>query len=149
VERLVAISPAGVVADRPSFVLRAFANRLLGERGARRTLELVFSPHKLPPKALAAMVAGAREFRPRFGIVPRFSDDELRHITMPVLLVGGEQDALRDVRAIARRMAGLLPRLEVELIPNAGHALPASAGRVLPFLSEADAVEAALAKYAE
>lgn len=140
VERLVAISPAGVVADRPSFVLRALAYRALGARGARRTLELVFSPQRLPPAALRAIADVGRQFKPRYGIVPRFSDAELRRLTMPVLLVGGERDALRDVPAMARRLSGLLPRLAVELVPGAGHALAGSAGRVLPFLAEADGV---------
>lgn len=47
------------------------------------------------------------QFKPRTGVVPVFSDEELRRLTMPVLLLSGIQDAEK----IAARMRELVPNL--------------------------------------
>ena len=44
----------------------------------------------------------------------------LRDLRVPVRLIAGAQD--EKFAAIARRMAGLLPRAELTLIPDCGHA---------------------------
>jgi 2-succinyl-6-hydroxy-2,4-cyclohexadiene-1-carboxylate synthase len=46
--------------------------------------------------------------------------DRLRELRMPVLLIAGERD--QKYVAAAHRMAGLLPRARLEVIPGAGHA---------------------------
>jgi pimeloyl-ACP methyl ester carboxylesterase len=138
VDRLVLISPAGVIADRPSFVLRALLYQRLGDWGARQIARMVFAPRPAPAEVAAGVAFMARHFRARVGILSRFTDDELRRVAMPALLVGGEGDALRDERAIARRLSELLPRLQTVLVPDAGHALP-SVDQALPFLTTADA----------
>ena len=46
--------------------------------------------------------------------------DGLGHLTVPVVLVAGEEDA--KFRAIAERMAEAIPTAEVHAVPGAGHA---------------------------
>ena len=46
--------------------------------------------------------------------------DALPSLAVPVTLAVGERD--EKFRAIAERMAGLLPRAELEIVPGAGHA---------------------------
>ena len=53
----------------------------------------------------------------------------------PVLWIGGA-DALFPVEKAADRLLRLLPRVQVEIIPGAGHALINMTERVLPFLRE-------------
>jgi pimeloyl-ACP methyl ester carboxylesterase len=53
---------------------------------------------------------------------------------MPVLLLGGEQDAIRDCRAIAARLQRLLPQLRAEILPQMGHVLVGLASLIAPFL---------------
>jgi len=74
-------------------------------------------------------------FRPRIGLLPLFSDEELRRLTMPVLLLVGARDALRDGDKIAARMQKLVPDLTATIIPGAGHALFGTTPQVMPFLS--------------
>jgi hypothetical protein len=74
-------------------------------------------------------------FKARVGVLPIFSDAELRQLTMPVQLVMGAQDALRDAEKITARMKQLVPHLTATLTPEAGHALVNVRTYVLPFLA--------------
>jgi len=70
---------------------------------------------KNDPEALAACLRGLG-----IGAQPSFWE-ELPNIRVPTLLLAGEED--RKFTDRARRMAGLLPRAELRLIPKAGHAI--------------------------
>ncbi|MBI5549098.1 MAG: alpha/beta hydrolase [Deltaproteobacteria bacterium] len=135
VERLVLLSPASVVRDRLTFLLRVLPLLLLGRRGHRVINRIVAAPEKLHPDAMAYMDLILAHTSPRLDSSPLFADDELRRLTMPVLLLGGEQDAIRDCRAIAARLQGLASRVETCLLPNAGHVLVGAAPRMLAFLN--------------
>jgi pimeloyl-ACP methyl ester carboxylesterase len=134
VDRLVLLAPGGVVADRPAFLLRAIAFGLRGERGIEGLKRTVLGDTVLPPEMDAYLTLLMTEFKPRVGKLPIFSDGELARLTMPVLLVGGAKDAVRDNEAIAARLRRLLPRFEAVMLPDAGHALTDTRGAVMPFL---------------
>ncbi len=72
-------------------------------------------------------------FRQR-GAIPLLSDEELRRLTMPVLLVSGVEDAVQPAAKIAKRLKRFLPRLQVELLPRTGHLLLETTRWTLPFL---------------
>jgi pimeloyl-ACP methyl ester carboxylesterase len=73
------------------------------------------------------------------GVMPSaFGDEELRQIHLPVLMLIGDQDRLNPPRAIERARQ-LIPHIEAEIIPRAGHFLSmeqpeAVNRRVLQFL---------------
>jgi pimeloyl-ACP methyl ester carboxylesterase len=77
-------------------------------------------------------------FKARVGVLPLFSDAELQRLTMPVLLLTGRQDAMRDGEKMAARLKPLAPQLETILIPGAGHALMDTTGYILPFLAKSE-----------
>ena len=85
-----------------------------------------------------------QHFKGRIGVLPIFTDAELQRLTMPVLLLGGDQDALRDMHKIAARLQSNVPNLVVQIIPGGGHALIQTAGRVLAFLGEPVMIGASL-----
>lgn len=69
-----------------------------------------------------------------------FSDEELSQIHIPVLMLIGDHDQLNQPKTIeqARQM---IPHLEAEIIPNAGHLLSMEQpelvdAKLLRFLSE-------------
>ncbi len=73
-----------------------------------------------------------------------FTDDQLRQITTPILLLLGEQEITFDPHAALNRAKNLLPNLEGEVMPNVGHALtmeqPEIANaRIITFLGDATA----------
>ena len=53
---------------------------------------------------------------------------------MPVLLLGGERDNIRDVPKISTRMNKILPHLTTSIIPDKGHVLMGTAQQVISFL---------------
>jgi pimeloyl-ACP methyl ester carboxylesterase len=75
------------------------------------------------------------------GVMPgRFSDEELRRIQQPVLLLIGDQDRLNPPKVLERARQ-TIPNLKAEIIPQAGHFLnmeqPESVNaHVLAFLTE-------------
>jgi pimeloyl-ACP methyl ester carboxylesterase len=52
-----------------------------------------------------------------------FSDQELRSISVPVVVLVGERTEVFDRTEVVER-ATLIPRAHVEVVPNAGHAFP-------------------------
>jgi pimeloyl-ACP methyl ester carboxylesterase len=75
------------------------------------------------------------------GIMPcTFSDEELRHISHPILLLIGDQDRLNPPKALERARQ-TIRQLESEVIPHAGHFLNMEQpeyvnARILKFLEE-------------
>jgi pimeloyl-ACP methyl ester carboxylesterase len=52
-----------------------------------------------------------------------FTDAELSHLPMPVLLLVGDQEMICDPRASVDRVRRLIPNAEAEIVPGAGHGL--------------------------
>lgn len=138
VSKLVLLCPGGVTPDRKSFYFRFFPLLLLGRWGARRANRLLFGSQSIPEEADTYMTLIMTHFKPRTGVVPLFTDQELGRLTMPVLLLGGAQDIIRDSQKIAARMEKLVPHLTATIYPNAGHVLLDTTARITSFLAAAD-----------
>lgn len=136
VEKLALITPGGIVPDKLSFLLRAVTFSLFGARGRRSLVRTLFASQPVPEGVEAITATMMQHFKGRMGVLPIFTDRELQRLTMPVLLLGGDQDALRDMGKIAARLQANMPHLHVEIIPGGGHALIHTVGRVLKFLGE-------------
>lgn len=135
-DKLALLTPGGVVPDKLSFLVKAVAFSLLGERGRRSLVRTLFASQPVPDGVEEITATMMQHFNGRMGVLPIFTDAELQRLTMPVLLLGGDQDALRDLGKIAARLQANLPHLQVAIIPGGGHALMNTAGRVLAFLAE-------------
>jgi pimeloyl-ACP methyl ester carboxylesterase len=139
VDKLVLLTPGGITPDRTSFVLRAIPLSFLGGWGRARINRMVFGRQPIPEEVNKVTTLIMTHFKSRVGVLPIFSDAELQRLTMPTLLLMGEEDALRDARQIAERMGKLLPQLTAVIIPQAGHALYNTTGHILPFLAATEA----------
>lgn len=135
VEKLVLLTPGGVAPTRPSFIARALFLSLFGRWGAERINRITLGSTPVHPAAQHYMNVIMTNFKPRIGPQYLFSDAELARLSMPVLLVIGDQDALTPTDRVAARLRRLLPHLTVRLLPDAGHALVNLAGEILPFLT--------------
>ncbi|GAA2212135.1 alpha/beta hydrolase [Nonomuraea monospora] len=80
-----------------------------------------------------------RHYRPRHGRLPVFPDDELRRLTMPMLVIAGDRDALLDTRATRRRLARTTPTADVRVLPGTGHLLPPQTQQIMHFLESTHA----------
>jgi pimeloyl-ACP methyl ester carboxylesterase len=75
----------------------------------------------------------------------RLADDELARIPTPTLVLLGGKSAIHRTTAVRDRVQALLPAAEVEILADAGHAIPLShaedaADRIRTFLGLIDAV---------
>lgn len=64
-----------------------------------------------------------------------FSDDELSRLTMPVLLIGGDQDVIRSNQAISARLQNIVKDITVNIISKTGHVLVGLTSPILTFLT--------------
>lgn len=62
-----------------------------------------------------------KHYRSNRSRVPDFTDDELRRISAPTLLLWGEYEGAYNVAKATGRARWLIPNVCVEVIPNAGH----------------------------
>lgn len=134
VDSLVIMAPGGIVPDRLSFIGRAIVWRMMGRWGLTRMVRALFGDQSVPDVVIANVVQTMSEFKPRLGLLPRFTDEELERLTMPVLLVGGTKDVMRDMAQIEGRLRPLVPTLHVTLLPGGGHALIGTQDAVMGFL---------------
>jgi pimeloyl-ACP methyl ester carboxylesterase len=135
VTALVVLSPGGITPDKLSFVVRALPLLLLGRWGIKRLNRLVLGGQSVPAEVEDALILLMTHFKVRVGRLPIFSDLELRRLTMPVQLLMGARDPLRDAEKITARMKQLAPHLTATILPEAGHALVNARTYILPFLA--------------
>jgi pimeloyl-ACP methyl ester carboxylesterase len=143
VDKLVLLCPGGVGAERKKWLLLAVCALILGRVGVRAMTRYVYG---------SGTTGGATEltadvydfsqlifenFRPRMGALPRFTDAELRNLSMPVYLAAGGKDVLLRSDETVARMKECVPDLEVNFLPQAGHILVGLTDDILSFLSDA------------
>lgn len=110
-------------------------------RAAGRVLRM---PALDDPRLLAWVLYGQRHHRVRLLPPEPLADDDLRSIAAPVLLLAGEKSEVHDTRALVARAEALLPDVDAELVPGAGHALMLShlarcTERLVDFVGEVEA----------
>lgn len=149
VDKLVLLSPGGLLPFVKQFVLRGMLMMLIPSRLTVRTFLQWVGLGGGETRALIDLTyLGAKHFR-----MPRvdarvFSDDELRGLPMPVLLLMGEDEVIYDSAQALARAQRLIPALEGELVPDSSHEMCVSQRaivdpRVLSFLAAPAAVRRA------
>ncbi len=136
VAKLVLLAPGGIVPVRTSFLIYAVAMLMFGRRGAQAVNRRVIGGLPIHPEALQFMDAVMTHFRPRIESQTMFRDDELKRLSMPVLLMLGARDTLFPSDKVAARLSRLASDLRVMILPDAGHVLNGRVAKGLPFLSQ-------------
>ncbi len=136
VKALVLLTPGGIVPDKVTFVLQALPLMMLGTWGMRRLNRLIMANQTMPSELETALITIMQHFKPRFGKLTLFSDSELQRLTMPVQLIVGQRDVLRDGAKISARLIALLHHYDEVLIPDGGHGLVGTYRYTLPFLAQ-------------
>ncbi|CAN5777081.1 alpha/beta hydrolase [soil metagenome] len=132
-DRVVSLSllePAGFQPIRRAFWLWSIACGLAGAAPdpiRRRAAIRLRQEGIVDPQLRRLARLGFRGFRQHFPPPTPLSDDDLRRITLPVLLLLGRHSALHDAGDVAYRATALLPDLECELL-DASHSLATDHG---------------------
>ncbi|QUQ65102.1 alpha/beta fold hydrolase [Kutzneria sp. CA-103260] len=124
VSRLVLTVPGGIGRQRFGKTAMFFLGQLLGRKQPEP---------QSPQEKYVRMVF--QHFRPRL-FMPLFATERLRKLTLPLLVITGDQDELLDSRATRRRLAAAAPHAEVQVLPGVGHMLPDVTERIGGFLHD-------------
>ena len=140
VDALVLISPAGIGRQK-NFLLTALPLLLLGAWGKRKIREKVFGPPSTKMPANLAPIADlmdliGRAIRPRVVSIPRLTVDQLRSLSMPMLAILGERDALIDSHDTRSRLEREVPRAKVRFVSGGYHFLPDESDHIQSFLED-------------
>ena len=124
VGKLVLMAPAGQLPLRRVFFLRmgvvllpAFVMSL---EVKQKWLLGTYSPNLLP--AFQQMMTSA-DFRYQIFLSPVYTGKELAQVQPSTLLLVGGHEVVYDRQAASSRAANMIPQIEIEVIPGAGHAL--------------------------
>ena len=72
---------------------------------------------------LEQMIIGIMNMRHVSFMRPVFTDEELKRIAVPILLLIGDHEIMYEPQKALERATRLIPKLQTELIPNASHML--------------------------
>jgi pimeloyl-ACP methyl ester carboxylesterase len=139
VERVALLCPGGVGRQRASFAWKVLPLLLLGGWGRRRAMQVALGPDSTTATPAEQAVADYvslifAHFRPRWDKLPRFDDERLARLAMPVLAILGARDAMLDSADTARRLQRAVPHASICLLPDAGHLIRGQTARILEFL---------------
>jgi pimeloyl-ACP methyl ester carboxylesterase len=145
VGKLALLSPAAAFAFPGSAFTKSVLRLMLFP--TKRFIEKIqrsvfFDPRKLDEAFADQHIKAVKHFNMKagIGVTPTlFTDDELRSLGMPVLLLIGDHDVVNDGRSV-ERAERLVPDLTARVIPEAGHTLTMDQpeltdGIILEFLS--------------
>jgi len=124
VNKLVLMAPASLLSLRASLFLRMAVMLLpafvLSLESKYKILSGVDAPNAIP--AIKQMMT-TTDFRYSMYLPPTFTDEQLRQLKTPTLLLLGDHEVVYNYKAALNRAKTLIPHLETALIPGAGHAL--------------------------
>jgi pimeloyl-ACP methyl ester carboxylesterase len=142
---LALLCPGGIGRQKYGWMLQALLLKPFGRRGLRRTLRTAAGLDMAGVEEFVeGMVLTHEQFLPRKERLPVFSDTALRGLTMPVLVIAGERDAMLDSPDTARRLAGAVPHASVHVLAGVGHSVVGQGTAVLAHLL--DGLPAAISK---
>ena len=134
--KLVLLTPIGsFVPLKKQFYIRGMLTRLPGRFWSNSMMHWMFYEPNLKDEKTKRMFdlitnqfySGLRYFRLPPTVLPvPYTDEELRGVRNPTLLLIGQQESLYNPVPAIERAKLLIPDIKTQLIPQAGHELPGS-----------------------
>ncbi|MFG2823788.1 alpha/beta fold hydrolase [Kitasatospora sp. NPDC048365] len=124
---LTLLDPAGLAEIGARFYLWLIAGGLASAapRVLRPRLARLVGNSTILESELMGLMRASMGFRRALPVPAVLTDEELRRLDgVPALFLLGERSALHRSPEVAERLRTLLPAARVELVPDAGHALP-------------------------
>ncbi|CAI7973401.1 Alpha/beta hydrolase [Frankia sp. Hr75.2] len=146
VDHLVVLCPGGLGKQKMGWLPKAILLRPFGKWGRRKTLKTVAGIDFSTIQTAAGLdtsrtqefidyvMLTAAHFKPRIERLPLFSDDALHRLTMPMLVIVGERDAMLDSHETAQRVAHTVPHATVTILPGVAHSITGQTQPILEFL---------------
>lgn len=123
VQKLILLSPAGLLSIRLQFYARVAAAILVPflSPASRQALFLGVASSNADP-AIKQLFTPT-DFQYKMFFPPVLSDGALKSIQIPTLLLFGEREVIYNPKAALKRANRLIPHIEAEILPDAGHAV--------------------------
>lgn len=129
VTRLALLVPGGIGRQKYGALIGSLFLMPCGRRGRRAAVRLVLGPRPEASGPEADMLSEMddfllliqRSYTPRRDRLPVFTDEQLRSLVIPVLVVAGDKDRMLDSHETASRVGTLVPDSVVTLLPGTGH----------------------------
>ena len=135
VDKLVLLCPAGIGAQKKSFIFKFLFYSLLGEKGIDKLYYKINGDKPIPDIMLSYQKLIAKHFNFRRVTIPIFSDNELKKLTMPVALFVGGKDVMLHSEKTANRLGLLLNHAEINFIQEEGHSIVNHGNEIRKFLN--------------
>lgn len=136
VSKLVLLCPSGVGPQKKSFILKAMLYGSLGEKGIDKLYYKVNGNKPIPEEMLKYQKLIGKNFNYRRETIPIFSDNELKLLTMPIVLFVGAKDIMLYSDKTARRLGGLLPHAEINIYAEEGHSNVNDVNKIIAWLND-------------
>jgi pimeloyl-ACP methyl ester carboxylesterase len=124
VKKLILMSPASLLSIRPIFFARMMGMLLpgfiLSARGKQKLMLGIYAEKMAP---IIAQMLTTNDFQYNMYLPPTFTDDQLKQVSVPTLLMLGDREVIYDYKAAQRRAQKFISNIAVSIIPGAGHAL--------------------------
>ncbi|HRX57711.1 MAG TPA: alpha/beta fold hydrolase [Eubacteriales bacterium] len=127
VERLALISPSGLSGANAALLKKAERAKTQGDAVA------FGAATALPKPVLEFIELILSGYNPLTQEPPVFPDCELERLTMPVLLIAGENDDVVDAPQAAKRLGRAVPHAQIHLRKGAGHIIADALTELAPF----------------
>ena len=141
VASLAVLDPARALAGlRARFVLGGVVMSLAGSDAARRWFLSELTGERRDAPSVDLTIASLYGYRIRLVMPQYLTDDELRSIAVPALVLLGEHSMPHDARRALDRARALIPSVEADIVPGSRHLLPADVinSRVPAFLDRVE-----------
>lgn len=137
VKSLVAIAPGGIASK--NVLLWALPLLLLGAWGRKKMTERISGPRaenlSAAEKAVADFMALVfRNMRPRTASFPVFSEEALRKLTIPLMVILGGKDVFVDSQRVKARLEKTAPDAKIVFLPESRHSIIGQTQPILDFL---------------
>jgi pimeloyl-ACP methyl ester carboxylesterase len=135
VERLALLCPGGLGRQKVGVLVKALLYKPFGQWGMRRSIKVVAGVDaRATPEVAEYIALMFTHFLPRRDRLPVFTDEALRRLTMPVLVIVGGRDAMFDSHDTAERTRHAVPHATVTVLPDVAHAIIGQTQPILEFL---------------
>ena len=133
--RLVLLAPGGIAPMRTTALVKTILYSMQRQKGAERMKRMVFGRGEILPEVSRFFDLLQQHYVPRLGSPPLLSDEEIKRIACPVLMMTGGEDAFFNAGKSGVRLKRLLPSSEIHIEISGEHGITEYGGRIAGFLA--------------
>ena len=120
---------------RTAALLKTVRFSMQRQKGAGRMKRMIFGRGEILPEVSRFFDLLQQHYVPRFGSPPALSDEQLKLIACPVLMMAGGEDAFFNALKAGARLRKMLPRSEIHIENGGEHGITEYGGRIACFLA--------------